>query len=224
MTRTNQHSFMARVHEALEHSRTMPAPPAPLVDDATARLASDDGNTVELFCRRATEVGLKIHRTSAANLANDLLAKLRELNAQTVAIGLSPSVENNRLQATLGQAWITAIDWKSARSFAPLYDIDAGITDVHAALAETGTLVCHSDADHGRGLSLAPPIHIAIVRKADILPDMLDYWKTVPATDPTAMPSSIAFITGPSKTADIEGILITGVHGPGQVHVFVVEG
>src|SRR5690606_18699946 len=96
-------------------------------------------------------------------------------------------------------------------------------TDVHAAIAETGSLVCCSDGGHSRGLSLIPPVHIAIVRKSDILPDMFDFWPRYAQSQPDELPSSIAFITGPSKTADIEGVLITGVHGPGRVFVLVVE-
>jgi L-lactate dehydrogenase complex protein LldG len=103
------------------------------------------------------------------------------------------------------------------------FTLDAGITDVHAAVAETGTLICCSGPGHSRGLSLIPPIHIAIVRAADILPDMLDYFASRRGQKSPQLPSSQAFITGPSKTADIEGELIVGVHGPGRVYVVVVE-
>ena len=102
------------------------------------------------------------------------------------------------------------------------YEADVGITDVHAALAETGTLVCQAGPLHGRGHSLVPPVHVAIVRRSDILPDLLDLVARMPENS-RELPSAIALITGPSKTADIEGILITGVHGPGRVFVLLVE-
>ena len=66
-----------------------------------------------------------------------------------------------------------------------------------------------------------PPVHIAIVRAAQIVPDMLDLWP--PGVPAPSMPASLVLVTGPSKTADIEGILITGVHGPREVRVIVVE-
>ena len=118
---------------------------------------------------------------------------------------------------------ITLCDWQSDPTMKNHYAVDAGVTDVHAALAETGTLICCSDSTHGRGLSLVPPIHIAIVRRSDILPDMLDYMATCESTDPADLPSAQALITGPSKTGDIEGVLITGVHGPGRVLICLVE-
>ena len=69
-----------------------------------------------------------------------------------------------------------------------------------------------------RGASLIPPVHIAVVAQAQIVPDLCDYFGGLGLS----LPANINVITGPSKTADIEGILITGVHGPGDVHVALV--
>lgn len=93
------------------------------------------------------------------------------------------------------------------------------MSDVTACLAETGTLVVATDADHARSVSLIPPVHIAIVPASRILPDMLDYWQKVGRD----IPSNQVFITGPSKTADIEGVLVTGVHGPRVVEILIVK-
>ncbi len=125
------------------------------------------------------------------------------------------------LRAALGEGYVFIEP--DGQGLEPYYDTDAGISDVHAALAETGTLICCSGRSHPRGTSLVPPYHLALVRRSDILPDMIDYWarlKGIPGRD---LPSSQAFITGPSKTADIEGILITGVHGPGRVDIVLID-
>ena len=103
------------------------------------------------------------------------------------------------------------------------FELDAGITDVHAAIAETGSLICQSSERNTRGMSLIVPWHLAIVNKSQIMADLIDFWDDRSALSSSQMPSSIAIITGPSKTADIEGVLITGVHGPAMVDVFVVE-
>ena len=87
-----------------------------------------------------------------------------------------------------------------------------------AAIAETGTLVIASDMRRSRGTFLIPPIHIAVIFESHILPDMIDLWPRL-----AVLHTAFTLITGPSKTADIEGILITGVHGPKAVHVIVLE-
>lgn len=101
-----------------------------------------------------------------------------------------------------------------------MFAVDAAITGASAAIAETGTIVCVSGADVARGASLIPPVHIALIAAAQIVPDLFDYFARAGAARTLA--ANINLITGPSKTADIEGILVTGVHGPGHVHVVVL--
>lgn len=88
-------------------------------------------------------------------------------------------------------------------------DYQFGITRAAAAVAETGSLVLNENQSSSRIGALAPWVHVAVLEAGQIVPDM---------------PSAIAgfgadratlFVTGPSKTADVEGILIKGVHGPG---------
>jgi L-lactate dehydrogenase complex protein LldG len=100
------------------------------------------------------------------------------------------------------------------------YDLDAGITELYAAIAETGSLVIRPEARCGRALSLIPPIHIAIVRPQNILPDLFDFFGKLSAEP--RLPNT-TLITGPSKTADIEGALVVGVHGPSYVQVYLVQ-
>jgi L-lactate utilization protein LutC len=100
------------------------------------------------------------------------------------------------------------------------YDLDCGITDVCAAIAETGSIVIRPDAGHGRLLSLAPPIHIAVIEPRNFLADLVDLFEKL-GRDGIAPNTTI--ITGPSKTADIEGVLVTGVHGPGVVQLFILS-
>jgi L-lactate utilization protein LutC len=100
------------------------------------------------------------------------------------------------------------------------YDLDCGITDVHAAVAETGSIVIRPDAGHGRLLSLAPPIHIAVIEPRNFVADLVDLFEKL-GRDGIAPNTTI--ITGPSKTADIEGVLVTGVHGPGLVQLYILS-
>ena len=97
---------------------------------------------------------------------------------------------------------------------------DIGITCAEYALADTGSLVMFSSAEEARMISLLPPAHIALLPRERILTG-LDELLTVQAL-PADRSSSMVLITGPSRTADIEQILVRGVHGPGQIHVIIV--
>jgi L-lactate dehydrogenase complex protein LldG len=97
---------------------------------------------------------------------------------------------------------------------------DFGITSADYALADTGSLVMFSSAGEARMISLAPPQHIALVPRDRILTGLDELLSLIPA--PAARSSSMVVITGPSRTADIEQILVRGVHGPGELHLIVV--
>jgi L-lactate dehydrogenase complex protein LldG len=95
-----------------------------------------------------------------------------------------------------------------------------GITSADYALSDTGTLVMLASPDEARMISLLPPVHIAIVPRARLLTGLDELLSTVPR--PGDLASSLVLITGPSRTADIEQILVRGVHGPGELHIFVI--
>lgn len=215
---------MRRVRHALGRSTTArPTDPSPLVDESLMRLAGSDVNVIDLFTQRASEIGMKVHRIQAVDLADCLVTVLTECEAKRVMFSVNGEARERFLIETLGENHIEVINWRNTGEIDIQYSADVGITDVHAALAETGTLICCTDARSSRGLSLVPPIHVAIVRASDVVPDMIDYWARFQGIPNTDLPSSIAMITGPSKTADIEGELHVGVHGPGQVHILLAE-
>lgn len=95
-----------------------------------------------------------------------------------------------------------------------------GISSVTWAVAETGSLVMASAAGRERLASLLPPVHIAVVERGQILPDLFDLFEQL---DPLELASNLVLITGPSKTGDLELKLTTGVHGPGVLHVVIVR-
>ena len=98
--------------------------------------------------------------------------------------------------------------------------VDVGITSADYALSDTGTLVMLASPAEARLVSLLPPAHIAVVPRERILTGLDELFTILP--DPAAVTSSMVLITGPSRTADIEQILIRGVHGPGEVTVVIV--
>jgi L-lactate dehydrogenase complex protein LldG len=209
--RTTRQQFLAGVRIALFGSTRKPLPqPA----EAMVRLASLNDDVVAMFAARAAGVGMAVHRTDATSLTGTIVRVLESRGARRVAV----SMEDAALRAAVAGAVPALASWQHAQALDALYDADAGVTDVLAGIAETGTLVVHSSPGTTRGGFLVPPVHIATVRASQIVPDMVD---VVPLLRP--LPTSVVMITGPSKTADIEGILITGVHGPKEVHVVLIE-
>ncbi len=99
---------------------------------------------------------------------------------------------------------------------------DIGVTSADYALAATGTLVMLAARSNPRLVSLLPPAHIAVFPVSCILSDLDELMLTLP--DPATLSSSMVFITGPSRTADIEQMLVRGVHGPGEIHAILVSG
>ncbi len=99
-------------------------------------------------------------------------------------------------------------------------DCQLGITGAEAAFAETGTIVVRSGPGQPRMASLVPLVHVAVLPRERIFRSA-SHW----AADPSARMaegSNVVFITGPSKTADIESIVTLGVHGPKHLHIVIV--
>lgn len=217
-------SLLARVRASLSRTPGQPlAEPPPRVDESLARLATVADDLSAMFAERAAAVGMKVYRVEASAVASTIVDILRTALATKVALATGAAGRELDLDAHLRTAGLALVDAFATPGLEGHYDLHAGVTDVHAALAETGTLVCSSGPAAGstRGLSLVPPVHLALVRHRDLVPDMLDFYARLRGLPPEELPSSIAFITGPSKTADIEGELVTGVHGPGQVHILL---
>ncbi len=225
MSHTTRQQFVASIREALGKSAASPTtvPVAPAVADSLARLTKREDDFYELFVKRAAENGLTMIRTTAAQLTHTVLGILSDIEAKSVTVALSRLAQGAALTEAVRGKGITIANWKGDATMASHYVVQAGISDVHAALADSGSLVCNSGPEHGRGHSLVVPMHIAIVRRSDVVPDMLDYLATVRGLGPAQLPSAQAIITGPSKTADIEGVLITGIHGPFKVFALLVE-
>jgi L-lactate dehydrogenase complex protein LldG len=104
----------------------------------------------------------------------------------------------------------------------PARDTDlVGITGAFCAIAETGTLMMCSGQDTPATTSLLPETHIAVVSRSRIVAGMEDAWDLL-RRDIGGMPRAVNFISGPSRTADIEQTVTLGAHGPYRVHVLLL--
>jgi L-lactate dehydrogenase complex protein LldG len=117
------------------------------------------------------------------------------------------------------------LDWVangiSVEARPPRGDDAIGITGAFCAIAETGTLMLCSGARTPSAVSLVPETHIAIVRSARVVRTMEDAWQLLRA-ERGALPRAVNFVSGPSRTADIEQTVTLGAHGPYRVHLVLV--
>ncbi len=124
-------------------------------------------------------------------------------------------------------AELAALDWTSAGLQIEARETHGndlvGITGAFCAIAETGTLMLLSGADTPGATSLLPETHIAVLPRSRIVRGMEDAWALQRAEcGADAMPRAVNFISGPSRTADIEQTLVLGAHGPYRVHLVII--
>lgn len=103
------------------------------------------------------------------------------------------------------------------RSTAPEIE-GAEVSRALYGLADTGSVVLGASPDEPRARSLLPEVHISLLREDRILPGLTELFEAIGSD----LPSALAIVTGPSRSADIEQELTVGVHGPGEVHVVLI--
>jgi L-lactate dehydrogenase complex protein LldG len=210
MSRDN---ILHKVRTALGRGAGEPPSPAP---PARLRVPPVDLETRILSLCEAIEIlAGKVHRAQSAADACAYASAL--LEGKTAVASNAPFLRECGITALAGVR--TGLnDERELRGLCA--SADAGITSADYALADTGTLVMLSSKEEARMISLVPPLHLALVPRERILTGLDELFSLLPL--PGERTSSMVLITGPSRTADIEQILIRGVHGPGEIHVVVV--
>lgn len=104
----------------------------------------------------------------------------------------------------------------------PQNHVEAGITGCEFLVGRSGTVMVSSAQGGGRQLSVYPPVHIVIARKNQLVESLEEAYSGILKKYNDNLPSQIALITGPSRTADIEKTLVLGAHGPKEIRVFLL--
>lgn len=99
---------------------------------------------------------------------------------------------------------------------------DAGLTSCQCVVAQTGSILVASSSEGGRSLSILPHVHVVVARVEQVVGDLSDAIAQARSTHGGSLPSMLSFITGPSRTGDIERILVLGAHGPRELVVLLV--
>ena len=188
----------------------------------------------------AVETYLRAHpRGTLPPVETDLVARFRAraeallCTADEVATdGDAPAAVARYLKANnlpvSGSVWpqLAHLDWKGAGlSLEPRGAKDSdpvGVTGAFAAIAETGTLMLASGPDTPATVSLLPETHVAIVSVGRIVAHMEQAWDLARA-EFRDLPRAVNFVSGPSRTADIDQTIVLGAHGPYRVHVVLLR-
>jgi L-lactate dehydrogenase complex protein LldG len=205
--------ILHKARTALGRTVAAPVEPPPAARIRVPQM--DEEGRITLFARRLEDLAAKYYRAPSQTDAREYVASL---------LAGRPAVASNA--PFLDECGITALpgvrsgftDREALR--AACAEAPAGITSADYALADTGTLVMFSSREEPRLVSLLPPLHVAVVPRGRILTGLDELFTLAPK--PADQTSSMVLITGPSRTADIEQILVRGVHGPGELHVVVV--
>ena len=148
-----------------------------------------------------------------------LAEQARTRGWQRVACHADPVIEP--LLSGLGCA-IHRVDAPGAAfDKAALEACDAGITTCECLVAQTGSILVSSQSG-GRALSILPHAHVVVAAVAQVVPVLGDALALVGGRHAGGLPSMLSFITGPSRTGDIERILVLGAHGPKELLVILV--
>ena len=202
-----------------------------LVDAIKAKCAASRAALIEEFEKELAAVGGCFHYASSAQAACDRVVQIAATRKASKAIGWNVAlIDEIGLAKSLAEAniqFFSGSEGLSAEDFARRVETaDIGVTSVDYALADTGTLVLRSGLGRARSISLLPAVHVALLRPAQIVSGLDDLFPLLAedyAQSNAGLDSALTFITGPSRTADIELTLVVGVHGPQELDVILLN-
>jgi len=215
---TSREQILGDIRRSLKRAPGQPPlfEAAPLSAPALRIPLMDRNLSVELFGQKFETLGGKIIRVRDTARVVPAIAELLALKSAVASN--SPFLRKCGITG-LPQVHSAFTDREELKAACAAADI--GITSVDYALAATGTFVMLSSHSEARLISLLPPAHIAIFPRSRILANLDELLSILPR--PADQTSSMVLITGPSRTADIEQILVKGVHGPGEVYAVIVD-
>lgn len=184
------------------------------------------GNDLMRTFRTAfTAAGGQLHVVAdAADAVGVALDLVRARSIRRVLLGRGEVLEALPIVEALRTVGIEIIDALPACSAdKEWFAADLGLSGADFLIAQTGSVVLASRPEQPRSLSLLPPIHLVVAEHRQLVPDLFDLFAVLSPGEQD-WPACLSIITGPSKTGDIELRLVTGVHGPEEIHVILIAG
>lgn len=246
MKRTTRETFLTRMRQAVQawgqpavHHATATTPSlatAPTPRTQTPSTTTDNRALVAQFAEMLTAAGGTAHVVASADDAIALSIQIaRQKESRSMILTRHSGLVNFPTAFVSAGLTTTVVGFapgdtptaeQRATQRAIMARADLVISGADYAIAETGTLAMVAGPHNPRMATLLPPVHIAILDPRRLVPTMMDLvsrFKTDHLQDGRLDISSMTFITGPSRTGDIEQTLSVGVHGPGEVHVIILS-
>ena len=224
---SERENILGRIREALKVSAPLPGSHGETAVHATTEspasharewlpsVGASAAEQFDLFAKNAADLKADFQLFNSAEEVRQALARLRDAEKwQRVATH----------SGGLTDAICPALSLPLLRTDQP-YDVqdlekcDAGISECDALIAQTGGVVVTNRSAGGRALSVLPPHHVVLARREQLVADLPAAFAMLQQKYATNYPSMISFITGPSRTGDIERILVLGAHGPKKLTV-----
>jgi L-lactate dehydrogenase complex protein LldG len=180
---------------------------------------SDAEGQLALFQRNCTMLRTELHVVSGQEEARQVLAAVRDAHHWTRA-----AVHRNEwLDAIVPSLKLEMLYTEERPEAAVLETCSVGITACDALVAQTGSILLTSRSAGGRSLSVLPPHHVVVARADQLVPDLPAAFDLLKSRYGLRYPSFTTLITGPSRTGDIERILVLGAHGPKNLTIILVR-
>ena len=224
---TEREKILARIREALKRPAHVPGAHsmAPLPASAQSDAAGarqwlpkvDDGVAEQfaLFGKNAAELKADFQLLNSAEEMRQALLRLRDAERWERVAGHSGGLTS----AICPRLNLPLLHTDRPYDVHELEACAAGISECDALVAQTGSVLVTSRSAGGRALSVLPPHHVVLARREHLLADLPAAFELLQQKYAANYPSMISFITGPSRTGDIERILVLGAHGPKKLTI-----
>jgi len=210
-------------HRAYEHGEPVDATTPSTANHVQREWLPKVGETLDdqigLFARQSEALKSEFFRCPSLLAARDIVAKLTaEGSWKSIATHSTPETS-----ILLEGSTASILKTDNGYTVDALEKCDAGVTGCECLVAQTGGVLVSGPSAGGRALSVLPPHHIVIASSSQMVPDLTAAFERLKQRYGTNYPSFMSFITGPSRTGDIERILVLGAHGPKRLTVLLIE-
>lgn len=220
---TPREEILGRVREALRARSVRHATPAPggagTFQPFLAAVPESYDERRALFAANAEALRAEFYVVDSAEAVSDILNRIAQESAwKRIAAQRDEMIEHACGGVATPVLWV---EGEAAKT--ELADCDAGVTVCEALVAQTGSVVITSRTCGGRALSVLPPHHVVIARREQLVRDLSAAYEQLAKRFGGDCPSFISVITGPSRTGDIEHVIVLGAHGPKRLTIVLVD-